>query len=152
MTDAVVKQSEISRWWQRAPHLDPRYLIAFLITLVLVAAQIRYHIVGGYARLAMALSTCMATEALLSWFMRGRVVNLQSAYISGISLTSLGRTRTANRLALTLARQPTDRGVRAIDAVPELIEQTCRTGPRGRCLTRWSTGSNTARRRPPSSA
>ena len=29
----------------------------------------------------------MATEAVLSWFMRGRVVNLQSAYISGISLT-----------------------------------------------------------------
>jgi len=89
MTDAVVKQSEISHWWQRAPHVDPRYLIAFLITLVLVAAQIRYHIVGGYARLAVALSTCMATEALLSWFMRGRVVNLQSAYISGISLTLL---------------------------------------------------------------
>jgi len=89
MTDAVAKQSEVSRWWQRAPRLDPRYLIAFLITLVLVAAQIRYHIVGGYARLAVALSTCMATEALLSWFMRGRVVNLQSAYISGISLTLL---------------------------------------------------------------
>jgi len=89
MTDAVAKQSEVSRWWQRAPRVDPRYLIAFLITLVLVAAQIRYHIVGGYARLAVALSTCMATEALLSWFMRGRVVNLQSAYISGISLTLL---------------------------------------------------------------
>jgi Na+-transporting NADH:ubiquinone oxidoreductase subunit NqrB len=89
MTDAVVKQSEVSHWWQRAPRVDPRYLIAFLITLVLVAAQIRYHIVGGYARLAVALSTCMATEALLSWFMRGRVVNLQSAYISGISLTLL---------------------------------------------------------------
>ena len=89
MTDAVAKQSEVSRWWQRTPRLDPRYLIAFLITLVLVAAQIRYHIVGGYARLAVALSTCMATEALLSWFMRGRVVNLQSAYISGISLTLL---------------------------------------------------------------
>ena len=34
-------------------------------------------------------STCMATEALLSWFDRGKVVNLQSAYISGISLTLL---------------------------------------------------------------
>ena len=31
----------------------------------------------------------MATEALLSWFDRGKVVNLQSAYISGISLTLL---------------------------------------------------------------
>jgi Na+-translocating ferredoxin:NAD+ oxidoreductase RnfD subunit len=73
----------------RARSIDPRYLIAFLITLVLVVAQFRYHVVGGYSRLVVALGTCMATEALLSWFVRGRVVNLQSAYISGISLTLL---------------------------------------------------------------
>ena len=89
ISGAAVKQPGLSRWWQRMPQVDPRYLIAFLITLVLVAAQLRYHIVGGYSRLAVALLTCMATEALLSWFMRGRVVNLQSAYISGISLTLL---------------------------------------------------------------
>src|SRR5687768_2304725 len=68
---------------------DPRYLIAGLITLVLLAAQFRYQMVGGYQRLAVALGTCMATEALLSWFVRGKVVNLQSAYISGLSLTLL---------------------------------------------------------------
>jgi len=69
--------------------VDARYLIAFLITLVLVVAQGRYHIVGGYERLAVALVTCLLTEAVLSWFVRGRIVNLQSAYISGISLTLL---------------------------------------------------------------
>ena len=69
--------------------IDPRYLIAGLITLVLLAAQFRYQMVGGYQRLAVALGTCMATEALLSWFVRGKVVNLQSAYISGLSLTLL---------------------------------------------------------------
>jgi Na+-translocating ferredoxin:NAD+ oxidoreductase RnfD subunit len=69
--------------------LDARYLIAFLITLVLVAAQVRYHMFGSYDRLVLALAVCMATEALLSWFDRGRVVNLLSAYISGISLTLL---------------------------------------------------------------
>ena len=73
----------------RPTRLDPRYLIAFLITLILVAAQFRYHMVGGYDRLAVALLTCLATEALLSWFVRGRIVNLQSAYISGLSLTLL---------------------------------------------------------------
>ena len=72
-----------------ARRIDPRYLIAFLITLVLVVAQLRYHVIGGYDRLAVALLTCVATEAVLSWFDRGRVVNLQSAYISGISLTLL---------------------------------------------------------------
>lgn len=74
---------------QPAARLDPRYLIALLITLVLVAAQFRYHMVGGYDRLAVALLACLATEALLSWLVRGRIVNLQSAYISGLSLTLL---------------------------------------------------------------
>ena len=79
----------VARWWERGPLLDPRYLIAGLITLVLVTAQLRYHVIGGYDRLALALATCMATEAALSWFTRGKIVNLQSAYISGISLTLL---------------------------------------------------------------
>jgi enediyne biosynthesis protein E5 len=75
--------------WAALGRIDPRYLIAFLITLVLVVAQLRYHMVGGYDRLAVALFTCVVTEALLSKFMRGTVVNLQSAYISGLSLTLL---------------------------------------------------------------
>jgi len=75
--------------WDRARQLDPRYLIAFLITLVLVAAQLRYHMLGSYDRLLLALGVCVATEALLSLFDRGRIANLLSAYISGISLTLL---------------------------------------------------------------
>jgi Na+-translocating ferredoxin:NAD+ oxidoreductase RnfD subunit len=82
-------RNPLARAWQRASKIDPRYLIAFLITLVLVAAQVRYHMLGSYDRLVVALGVCMATEALLSWFDRGRVVNLLSAYISGISLTLL---------------------------------------------------------------
>ncbi len=78
-------------WWKRSGQLDPRYLIMFLITLVLVAAQLRYHMFGGggYVRLGVALLTCLVTEALLSWFLRGTIVNLQSAYVSGLSLTLL---------------------------------------------------------------
>ena len=89
MNDATLAAPPSSPSRQHATQIDPRYLIAGLITLVLLAAQLRYHIVGGYERLAVALLTCMATEALLSWFVRGRIVNLQSAYISGISLTLL---------------------------------------------------------------
>jgi Na+-translocating ferredoxin:NAD+ oxidoreductase RnfD subunit len=80
---------EGASWRERGRQIDPRYLIAGLITLVLVVAQYRYHIVGGYERLAITLLTCLTAEALLSWFDRGKVVNLQSAYISGISLTLL---------------------------------------------------------------
>ena len=82
-------RNPLVRWWELGKKIDPRYLIAFLITLVLVAAQLRYHLFGGYDRLVLALAVCMATEALLSWFDRGKIVNLQSAYISGISLTLL---------------------------------------------------------------
>jgi Na+-transporting NADH:ubiquinone oxidoreductase subunit NqrB len=81
--------ASVDRAWQRSRPLDPRYLIAGLITLVLVLAQLRYHILGGYERLALTLAVCVAAEAVLSWFDRGHVVNLLSAYISGISLTLL---------------------------------------------------------------
>ena len=86
MTDATVASHPAL---PRTRSIDPRYLIAGLITLVLLVAQLRYHVVGGYERLAVALLACTITEALLSAFIRGRVVNLQSAYISGISLTLL---------------------------------------------------------------
>ena len=86
---AAAEANLLARLWQRTSRIDPRYLIAGLITLVLLVAQLRYHMFGGYTRLVIALGVCMATEAALSWFDRGRVVNLQSAYISGISLTLL---------------------------------------------------------------
>jgi Na+-transporting NADH:ubiquinone oxidoreductase subunit NqrB len=69
--------------------LDPKYLIVFLITLVLVVGEASYHILGGYDRLAATLGVCLAAEVLLSWWLRGRVANLASAYITGISLALL---------------------------------------------------------------
>jgi enediyne biosynthesis protein E5 len=93
VSDAIhsgtAERNLIGRLWVRTSRIDPRYLIAFLITVVLVAAQLRYHMLGSYDRLVVALGVCVATEALLSWFDRGKVVNLLSAYISGISLTLL---------------------------------------------------------------
>ena len=68
---------------------DPKYLIVFLITLVLVVGEARYSILGGYDRLGTTLGICLATEVLLSWWLRGRVANLASAYITGISLALL---------------------------------------------------------------
>lgn len=88
-TDTSVPAAAALPEGRRGIRVEPRYLIAFLITLVLVAGQLRYHLLGGYDRLAVALGTCVVTEALLSLFIRGRIVNLQSAYISGLSLTLL---------------------------------------------------------------
>jgi len=72
-----------------AAAIDPKYLIVFLITLVLVVGEARYSILGGYQRLATTLGICVATELLLSWWLRGRVANVASAYITGISLALL---------------------------------------------------------------
>src|SRR5438445_201247 len=69
--------------------LDPRYAVSFLITLILVLGEARYGILGGYARLVTALGVCTTTEVVLSRWLRGRVANVQSAYITGISLALL---------------------------------------------------------------
>lgn len=68
---------------------DPKYLIVFLITLVLAVGEWRFAILGGYWRLATTLGACMATELVFSWFVRGKVASLQSAYVSGISMSLL---------------------------------------------------------------
>jgi len=69
--------------------IDPKYLIVFLITLVLVAGEAQYSILGGYQRLVTTLGVCVAAEVFLSWWLRGRVANISSAYITGISLALL---------------------------------------------------------------
>src|SRR5256886_6401057 len=75
--------------WARLGALDPRYPVSFLITLILVLGEARYGILGGYDRLVAALGVCTATELVLSRWLRGRVANVQSAYITGISLALL---------------------------------------------------------------
>jgi enediyne biosynthesis protein E5 len=73
----------------RLPGIDPKHLVTFLITLILVLGEWRYSILGGYERLAAALGACLVTEALLSRVVRGKMARLGSAYISGISLALL---------------------------------------------------------------
>lgn len=68
---------------------EPRYLIVGLITLVLVLGQWRFAILGDYHRLATTLGVCVLTELVFSWYVRGTMANLQSAYVSGISLSLL---------------------------------------------------------------
>src|SRR2546421_8326786 len=79
--------------WVRLGRMDPRYPVSFLSTLILVLGQARYGILGGYDRLATALGVCVATELALSRRLRGRFANVQSAYITGISLALLIKPR-----------------------------------------------------------
>src|SRR5437773_11994814 len=75
--------------WTRLGQLDPRYLVSFLITLVLVLVEARYGVLGGYDRLAVAVGGCVRTELALSRLVRGRFANAHSAYISGVILVAL---------------------------------------------------------------
>ena len=69
----------------------PKALITFLITLLLVLGEWSYGIVGGYPKLLLTLGTCVGVEILLSYFLLGRFPPVQSAYITGVSLTILLR-------------------------------------------------------------
>jgi len=95
MTDSVAATlpGGVRGLWARLGRLDPRYLVSFLITLILVLGQARYGILGGYDRLVIALGVSVATELGLSRLLRGRFVNVQSAYITGISLSLLTKPR-----------------------------------------------------------
>ncbi len=79
--------------WARLGRVDPRYPVSFLITLILVLGEARYGILGGYERLAIALGVATATELVLSRWLRGSFANVQSAYITGISLALLIKPR-----------------------------------------------------------
>jgi Na+-translocating ferredoxin:NAD+ oxidoreductase RnfD subunit len=79
--------------WTRLGRLDPRYLVSFLITLVLVLGEARYGILGGYDRLIIALGVSIATELVLSRLLYGAFANVASAYITGISLALLIKPR-----------------------------------------------------------
>lgn len=68
---------------------NPTYLLAGLITLILVVGEWRYGILGSYWRLVLALGTCVVTELVLSKAVRGRFANVLSAYVSGNSLAIL---------------------------------------------------------------
>lgn len=90
MSNAVVAaEARAQALWGQLSRIDPKYLITFLITLILVLSEWRYAILGGYDRLVTALGVCLATETVLSRLVRGQFANVSSAYITGISLSLL---------------------------------------------------------------
>lgn len=69
--------------------LNPKHLIVGLITLILVAGELRYGILGSYWRLAAALGTCVAAEFVFARLVPDRSASPVSAYITGVSLAIL---------------------------------------------------------------
>lgn len=93
MTEAALAPARAPRapWWAWIRPAETRWLAVLLGTLVLVVCQWRYGILGTYEVLPVALGSCMLTEIVLSLVTRHRVPSLQSAYMSGISMSLLLR-------------------------------------------------------------
>ena len=69
--------------------VTPKHLIVGLITLILVAGQFRYGILGSYWRLVTTLGTCITAEYVFSRLIPDRSASPVSAYITGVSLAIL---------------------------------------------------------------
>lgn len=93
MTEAALAQRPVlaeSGWaWLRPA--ETRWLPILLGTIVLAVFQFLYGILGSWLVLPAAIGGCMVTEIALSLVARGRFPGLQSAYMSGISLSLLLR-------------------------------------------------------------
>lgn len=94
MDAASPSRSLPARAWSWLGSLDPRILIVFLITLVLVVGEYRYDILGGYGRLGAALGASLLTELVFSRLVRGSFASPLSAYITGISVALLVKPQT----------------------------------------------------------
>ena len=68
---------------------NPKWLITILITTILLAANFLADFRTGPELLVATLGSAVATELGFSWWLRGSFSAIQSAYISGISMTIL---------------------------------------------------------------
>ena len=92
MSEAVLSQAPArADWWAWLKPAETRWLAIILGTLVLVLCQWRYGILGTYLVLPVAIGSCMVMETVLSLVARHRMPSLQSAYMSGISMSLLLR-------------------------------------------------------------
>jgi len=71
--------------------IDKRYLAPILVTAVLITGQVTFGFLESWSRTALAIATAIAVDALLGWWMVGKVPHLASAYVTGISVGMLVR-------------------------------------------------------------
>lgn len=86
-SNSVKKSYSITRWADR----NFKYAPQLFITIILIGGHFSYGILNSYWTIVAAIVTAIITEQLLSRFLFGKWKNLQSAYISGISVGILIR-------------------------------------------------------------
>jgi hypothetical protein len=83
---ATLARGAPSGFWSK---VKPPHLFSALITVLLVVGEWRFQILDSYWVLIVALGTAIASEALLSRWLRGAWPSVLSAYISGNSIAIL---------------------------------------------------------------
>jgi enediyne biosynthesis protein E5 len=68
-----------------------RYLPPFLITMILVAGQVKFGLLESFSRTLLAIGISMVLDLVLARLVYGKWPNLASAYITGISVGILLR-------------------------------------------------------------
>jgi enediyne biosynthesis protein E5 len=85
------------------PKFDQRYVAPLFITFILAIAHLYYGALKGPWHMVAAIGTAIVLEMVLGKIMYGKVPNLASAYVSGISVGILVRTEALWPIALTSA-------------------------------------------------
>ncbi len=93
MTSAAVSRAQPTHWLAAFQSISPKWLITILITLILVVGQLAFQILESLWVLPVAIGSAICFEMLLSKVVRGRIGSLQSAYISGTSMSVLTQTQ-----------------------------------------------------------
>src|SRR5581483_9274177 len=92
---AAVKSAPIAAQQRSAAarfvSVDNRYLPPILITCILLVSQLSYGVLESFSRTLLAIATAMLFESVLGRVAYGKIPNLASAYITGISVGILLR-------------------------------------------------------------
>ncbi len=75
----------------RRRQIDSRYIAPVFISVILLVAQIYYHVLESYAQTLTAILCSLGTEIILSRLLYKKWPHLASAYVSGISVGILVR-------------------------------------------------------------
>jgi Na+-translocating ferredoxin:NAD+ oxidoreductase RnfD subunit len=73
-------------WLGRFLSPQNRYLAPFLITCILLAAQLRFRVLESFQQTLLAIAVAIAVDLALGLIVLRRVPHLASAYITGISV------------------------------------------------------------------
>jgi Na+-translocating ferredoxin:NAD+ oxidoreductase RnfD subunit len=84
---AAPRRSPVARFLSA----DNRYLPPIFITLILLVSQLSFGLLESLSRTLLAIAASMCCEIILALLMYGKIPNLASAYITGISVGILLR-------------------------------------------------------------